>query len=209
MKPFNFNKYASSILLICDKCGYSFDFNHKKASCPSCSGVLFKVADRSGTPRIWDRDDFVDPYLRQKQKAKEPGSGHSDKMVSPGDEEGMGGSGLGTRWRGKLSPHDISASDPGEYEQQRKNDIPTSHDDFISNPPRKTELGGWFADPSDPLSTATNINNALDGRVRLDNGSLDQQLGPSRQNKTLRPRSDDSIFSTVSRQQKGNKRWLS
>lgn len=203
---FNIKKYKDSKELICSTCGYSMSLR-KASSCPVCNSSIFRIANRSGTPQMYDMDDNFnnfqyDPYARQKQKGKPSGTGRSDKLNTPGDEEGW--SGLGTRWRGKDAPKDVSSSD--EYEEQLKDDIPTSHDTNIDNegPGYKTDLQSWFADPSDPLSVAGEAARNVNNTENPGGPSIDSRLQKQR-GKSLRPRLTDDVFSKVVKKQRGLK----
>ncbi len=186
MTKFNINKYNKSTFFICKRCSYNITHKKKIESCPQCGYHLFKVADRSGTPRFWDRDDFSDPYLRQRQKGIDPGSGRSQKLVNPFDED-VGG-GLGTRVRGKGFPSDFSSEDT--YELQKQMDIPGSRDNLLENPPLAESLGGDFVDPIDALSRMNMENNK-------DEGSIDKKLKKSRMQQD-----DDNIYRIVRNRQK-------
>jgi len=106
-----------------------------------------KLAFRGNIPRMDERDD-IDPYKKHK-----PGDGNGVEMKTPGDEEGW--SGLGTRVRGKDFPKDISERD-GEYDEQRKRDIPTvDHALMGENAPLSNNTGvdhGELYDSDSPMS---------------------------------------------------------
>ena len=199
MNKFNIKKYNKSICFICKRCSYLIPHTNKIGSaCSQCGHNLFKVTDRSGTPGFWDRDDFKDPYLRQKQKTIDPGSGRSMKMVNPADEQDGGG--LGTRVRGKLFPDDFSIHD-AEYDEQRDMDIPGSYDTLLDNPPTIEYLDGKFYDPIDPLSTTQQLNRDIEGLDKLDGGPIDAQLKTKRIRRTINKKKDD-IYNIVSKRQK-------
>lgn len=133
--------------------------------------------------------DQQDPYVRQNDAGSGSNAGRGPNLTRPGDEGTSGG--FGTRFRGKEFPQDFSSSSQGEYENQTKTNIPGSYDDLLSNPPRKTDLGGWFYDPEDPLSTLSEIqNNKKNPEKPLEN-RLRQDHNP------------DDIFKRVRSKQKG------
>jgi len=86
-----------------------------------------KFAIRGNIERM--NDPFSDPY--QRRAPISPGNGDGQKLTTPGGEDFGGG--LGTRFRGKDMPREISPSFDSEYENQSKADIPTSTHMFISN----------------------------------------------------------------------------
>jgi hypothetical protein len=142
---------------------------------------------------------FTDPYKRQRQKSVGVGDGSGNKLTTPGDEADMGGSGFGSRFRGPNAPRNYSESE----EDDTKPDIPSSHDDFINNPPRKEDLGNWFTDPEDPLS----VFNRMNERMANPDRSLEGELAGSRiVDKSNSLKQDDSLFNRLSKRLKGVRR---
>lgn len=201
MAKFNARKFEESLTFTCRNCAKSTTFSKASSGCPSCGHHLFKVADRSGTPAAWDRDRLnTDPYLRQKQKPMGNNDGGGYKLTTPFDEEGFTG-GLGGRFRGSEGgpgPDGYSQTD-SEYEQQKRNDLPTQ-DHAIDHPPveQYDELQ-MFSDPSSPLSAAQQTNRDLSNS---EGTTINQQLARERvTGKKSKPmRLDDTVYGrTVSK----------
>jgi predicted nucleic acid-binding Zn-ribbon protein len=203
MTVFNSKQLYSNLVFTCKNCGESTVYKTAYNGCPDCGYDLFKVATRSGTPSTWDKDrQEEDPYLRQKRKAIDPQNGGGYRLNIPFSEDDIGGSQLGSRMRGALAPRDFSTSSD-EYDGQMKRDVPGSHDDLLSNPPMKTDLGDWFADPEDTLSVSNLTVNEQKGQPK----SIENNLGLARLNRSRVPAiTDDNIFSRVSKRLKGVRR---
>jgi len=84
---------------------------------------ILKISGRGMIPRMMDTEQN-NPYL-DVDMSKQPGY----DLVRPGDEGGFAG--LGTRFRGKLSPSGFSEVD--QYGQQREDDIPVVNHYLIDN----------------------------------------------------------------------------
>ena len=204
MKAFNSKKQYDNLTFTCQNCGKSTKYSTACNGCTSCGYDLFKVATRSGTPAAWDLDRLnEDPYVRQKRKSLDPNNrGGGYKLTTPFSEDDIGGSQLGSRMRGALAPKDFSHTS-NEYDEQKKNDIPGSNDDLLSNPPMKTDLGDWFADPEDTLSVSNLHINEQRGQAK----SMESNLARSRSHNSRIPAiTDDNIFSRVSKRLKGVRR---
>lgn len=204
MTIFNLKQLYNNLVFTCKNCGKPSTYHTAYNGCLGCGYDLFKVATRSGTPSGWDLDQKEeDPYLRQKRKSLDPQSnGGGYKLTTPFSEDDIGGSELGSRMRGALAPKGFSHTSD-EYEGQMKRDIPGSYDDLLSNPPMKTDLGDWFADPIDTLSVANLHINEEKGQDR----SLEGNLNKSRLKSDRKlPGTDDSIFNRTSKRLKGVRR---
>ena len=123
-----------------------------------------KLALRGTIPLIDDRDT-PDPYVSRK-----PGDGRGPKMTTPGDENGMGASGLGQRKRDG-EPRDSESGSAGENDDNPiNNDIPSQNYMFVENRWDDSNSSGkasgqgvsdlTFTDQDDPIH-----QNALHPRV--------------------------------------------
>jgi hypothetical protein len=203
MTVFNLKKLYNNLTFTCKNCGETTAYKIACNGCPDCGYDLFKVATRSGTPSAWDLDrQEEDPYLRQKRKAIDPGSGSGYKLTTPWDEDDIGSTQWGTRARGELFPSDFSETSD-DYDPEKAQDVPTSYDTLLENPPLKTDLGDWFADPIDTLSVLNQHINKPKGQ----GSSLEGNLATSRTTSDGKPMiTDDSIYSTTSKRLKGVRR---
>ena len=205
---FNAKKFNDNRAFICGNCAK--DTNYKKAlsGCPHCGYHLFKVATRSGTPTSWD-PDRPDPYERMNQRSTDTSKGKGYKMNTPGDEHDMGGSGLGTRFRGGLAPRDWSATSE-EYQDQIKEDIPGSNYDLSQSAPEQqdTERYRWFSDPEDALSMTKKVNDDLEGRKSNQplEGEPNKARAGAEGGSSEGKSNDDSIFSRTNRRIRGIRR---
>lgn len=200
MSKFNIKKYIEETLFICSSCGNSVPYKQAYFGCKKCHGSSFKVAHRGNYPRTHPLNqlDEGDPYARQNDDGASSNNGRGGNLTRPGNEETSGG--LGTRFRGTGSPTDFSRNSDDTYENERKQDIPGSHDDLLHNPPIKDDLGGWFYDPEDPLSTLSEITEDQ----KYPRQSLEGNLRKSRHaGNSLKRINDDSIFSRISKKQHG------
>ena len=202
MAKFNGKAYQDQTKLACLRCGHEDAFRVASNGCTKCGHHLLKVSHRGNLEKSnpFYQMDQDNPYLRQNDGVG-ANNGRGDNLTRPGDEDISGG--LGTRFRGKLSPRDISRNSDDTYEQQREQDIPGSHDDLLHNPPVKDDLDGWFYDPEDALST----RRQNEERQKFPEQSLEGNLKRQRGLSNSKPREkDDSIFNRVSRLQRGVKR---
>jgi ribosomal protein L37E len=204
MGSFNLKRHYNDTSLECKQCGHESRFKKAQQGCPSCGFHLLKVSHRGNIPKMnpfyqWDQGD---PYLRQKDRASGNNSGSGSNLTRPSDEESSGG--LGSRFRGKDAPSGFS-QDSDEYDQQQSDDVPSSHDDLLSNPPKKDYLDGWFFDPQDPLST----RGLMDEKRKGHEHTVENRLRVERNkggDKGVRPRIDDNVFNRIKSKQKGVKR---
>lgn len=200
MSSFNVRKFANNTNFTCQNCGKVTSYYKISAGCHNCGYHFFKVSTRSGTPSGWDWDRMLsDPYRRQRQKSIDPTTEEGYSLVAPDDEDDFGGTGFGQRFRGKDTPRNFSQTSE-EYEDQMEKDIPTDPDDLLRNPPTKTDLGDWFADPEDILSVRGTMDKAPQDKALSIEGKLKerQQFG-----NTFSKELDDSIFGRLTKSLKG------
>lgn len=182
---------------------------YKRASkgCSLCYGSIFTVANRgTGNPAINDRDRR-DPYVRQKSSPFGNNNGEGYNLTKREDED-WEGAGFGGRAR-KGFPPEADGSSIGKYDDQREKEIPGSYDAGEIDVPgdlaaeRSYKIPGEFASPSDALSRQQQISRDLSGN---EESPMDEKLKNSRNRNTFLPDRDDSIFSTITRRQKGVQR---